>query len=116
MNPIKIRYTWKRKSDGRVWQQLIDIDKIEGAIFFASLFSQNELISRDLFTGRWDKNGEKLYENDTLKFKNYQNVYKIGFEEGCFDIINFDNYSHDQQIAFEDSADWEKIGDIYIKP
>jgi hypothetical protein len=68
MTPIKIRYTWKRKSDGRIWQQLIDIDKIEGAIFFASLFSQNELISRDLWTGEKDENGVEIFLNDEIEY------------------------------------------------
>jgi hypothetical protein len=92
MTPIKIRYTWKRKSDGRVWQQLIAIADIEGAIFFASLFSQNELIARDLWTGEKDENGVEIFLNDEIEYsyhdqwsdKRVEESGVVEFKDGSF--------------------------------
>lgn len=115
MKDIKIRYTWKRKSDGIINSAIYTIKEIEKNAPDVD-HDKWEFLGRDLFTGRVDKNGEELYENDTLKFLDSPDVYKMGFEEGCFDIIDFNGYSKGQQIAFEDSADWEKIGNIHQPP
>lgn len=68
------------------------------------------------FTGLVDKNGKEIYEGDRLRYINNGKEYIMGFEDGMFDLINYDHYSHDQYRAFEDEASWELVGNIYENP
>jgi uncharacterized phage protein (TIGR01671 family) len=68
------------------------------------------------YTGLLDKNDKEIYEGDVLLFLPTKENYTMGFREGSFDLIDFDNYGHDQCRAFEDENDWEVIGNIYENP
>lgn len=112
MENIKIRYTWKSKDDGHLIVRIFEISEIEYGIK-DRIPSGYDLLGRDLLTESEDKNGTPLFENDLLKYHmGNGGIYLMGRS----DIEEFDQYSHDQQIAFEDPNEWEKVGDIYTSP
>lgn len=71
---IKIRYTFKRKSDGHLYQVVYPLGCMEDACRDINGFRKmmnNELwdiAGRDLFTGLLDKNKAEVYENDIVKY------------------------------------------------
>ncbi len=72
MNNIRIRYTWKRKSDGDIKQSVYSIQQIEaarkfGAQPFEGLYEGYDLIARDLWVGVRDREGNDIFNNDTFE-------------------------------------------------
>lgn len=66
MENIKIRYTWRRDSDGNIIQRVVDLISLEEKGLILD-FSGYRLIARDLFTGKQDIDGKDVYENDILE-------------------------------------------------
>jgi hypothetical protein len=68
MTPIKIRYTWKRKSDGKIDQAIYSIQEIEQSNGTPrSRHAGWELIARDISTGVISKDGSEIYNNDRVR-------------------------------------------------
>lgn len=67
---IKIRYTWKRKSDGQIQQFIGYIENLEaGQLLKVPYFMvpDYDLIARDLWTGVVSKDGSDIYNNDRVR-------------------------------------------------
>lgn len=66
---IKLRYTYKRKNDGKIWQQIVPIECLEGHGDFIEIdLSIWDLIGRDEYTRLKDKNSKEDYESDICRF------------------------------------------------
>jgi len=68
---IKIRYVWKRISDGHIWMEIAPIGCIEGNGDTPFILLDNslwKLLSRDEFSGMQDKSKSDIYENDIVKY------------------------------------------------
>ena len=66
---IKIRYTWRRKSDGAIDQEAITIEQLEGEGSRPYILTKKwadgwELVARDLWSGLQDRNKVDIYNND----------------------------------------------------
>lgn len=79
---IKIRYTWKRASDGNIIQRIVLLRELELSGLYIFDIPNYTLISKDLFTGLQDAKGVDMYENDNFKWNGHKGVIK--FKGGCF--------------------------------
>jgi hypothetical protein len=68
MTPIKIRYTFKRKMDGRISQEVLTIEELETKHFLKTLEISHDLIARDMWTGEKDENGVEIFLNDEIEY------------------------------------------------
>lgn len=62
---IKIRYTWKRGSDGNIIQRIVDLRSLEEKGLILD-FSGYRLIAMDLYIGKNDVSGKEIFNNDIL--------------------------------------------------
>jgi len=125
---IKIRYTFKRKSDGHIWQEITPIECLEGKgdkpFVLKAYEPEWDLIGRDLKVGH-----DGLYEGDIVRIANYETSWK--HKEPDFDWRVFEIKWNQYTWALNNSAIYtpfqtydklgipyeiEKIGDIYTTP
>ena len=113
---IKIRYTFKRKADGHIWQEIKVITSIEVGFPISIILNDNELLGRDLWTGSVDKDGNEIFHNDCVKVRGTK---KVGI---YVTQIVFDKYFRlkENKTYIQDGIFLknliEKIGDIYNNP
>lgn len=134
-NTIEIRYTYRRKSDGHIYQVIYPIGCMEDACksvsSFCSMVNNNlwETIGRDMWTGLTDKRNRKIYRNDKIKYKrhkgyalpNFRAIIKWNKEQACYkyDVLNKKSSYFSGNIADIDEVQHEflnhveVIGDIY---
>lgn len=112
MREIKFRIWFAGKmGEGFTIQDLYD-----SCYDHEALDAQHEVIKDTVFlqyTGLKDRLGKEIYEGDILKYKYNKKCYEMGFEDGMFDLVDFDEYTMDQMRAFYDGEDWKIVGNIY---
>jgi hypothetical protein len=126
MQEIKIRYTFKRRSDGHIWQEIVPLDCLEGRgdkpFILRGHAPYWTLLGKDLFTGRTDKKGNDVYSGDIMKVvqrtigSGKKTKYKdfhiaVEFYKGSF-ILPFQNYG-EYRFRDGDIEHFEVIGNIY---
>lgn len=98
LDGIKIRYTYRRKSDGHIYQAIYPLGCMEDACKSVSSFCSMvnnklwETIGRDLFIGLHDKDNHEIFANDKIKYKkhkgyglpNFTAIIKWNGEQACF--------------------------------
>lgn len=131
---IKIRYTFKRKSDGHIVQEVWPIEVLEKFSNQPFIFQTKdgvklltpewEIIGRDLWVGY-----EDYYGGDIIRIPNYETTWK--HKEPDFDWRVFEIRMNQYTWALTNNAiympfktydgfgipyEFEKIGDIYTTP
>jgi hypothetical protein len=129
MREIKLRYTFKRLSDGQIYQAIMSIERIEEAHPISSIPLDSgvwELIARDLFTGIADKNGADIYDQDILLVNGYvrrlvslEPVWQsqVGMGEAFFDVgIHIASGYGQNKLGEPQNKALEVIGNIHEHP
>lgn len=133
MREIKLRYTFRRKEDGHIYQIITSVIGLEeGCEHLKSMLYDNdlwELIGRDEYIFKKDKNGVEIYENDTVVIKDKYPFYDEGKPNyiaviewifSGFQIVLYCVNKSKRGISdgvnqgyFEYSEEYEVIGNIY---
>ena len=126
---IKIRYTFKRKSDGFIRQEIVPLELLESGSKWPVVLDTHtdlwEVIGRDLWTGH-----ESLFGGDIVRIPNYETTWKN--EEPKFDWRVFEIKWNGYTWAFSNESIYlpfstynthtlepyqiEKVGCIYTSP
>ncbi len=124
---IKIRYTYKRKSDSKLYQVIYPLETIENqdSGSFKSMLNNKlwVIIARELFTGVTDKNNSDIFKGDIVKgyipdSEKDENLELgiIEFKEGSFDIYNPKGEYLGNLSSCTLNKSIELIGDIHNTP
>lgn len=127
MTEIKIRYTWRRKSDGAIDQEKITLSQLEGEgsrpYILTRIWSDSwEIIGRDLYIGKQDDYGNDIYANDIVSY-----LCKTGLSKGSRykGLVNQkeaewfcgdDRFVDDGDEQVVEVSDHKVIGSIYTTP
>lgn len=63
---IKFRYRIKDTFTDKIEFRYLNLNQIEGGLVFNNIGMKHEILSRDRFTGHYDKKGKEIYENDIV--------------------------------------------------
>lgn len=115
---IKIRYTWRRKSDNGIVQRTEYLDNIEcGELLKVGVFMNPlyDLIARDLFTGWKDKNGQDIFKGDLIS-ESGSPLYEVVWQahSGQWIMQSLSEGNGYRQMAYDYAQlNYEIIGNIH---
>lgn len=129
MREVKFRIRLKNKASGKELTMYNDLfNRHYGYVFYEIDRREWELVSADEFVGYKSKNGEDIFENDILEYKNEfgrRHIHKVFYKDGglCINIHNndigkdVDNILFYSACADEQTKGWlkqcEVIGNIF---
>lgn len=84
---IKFRYRIKDTFTGKIEFRYLTLNEIEGGLVFNNIGLKHEVLSRDQFTGRSDKNRKDIYESDIVIAK-YNGSFRapVVYDRGSFKL------------------------------
>lgn len=115
MREIKLRWTFKCKDDGHIYQIVGDVGLLGEYNGLTEMFKNElwELVGRDQFTGLLDKDGKEVYEGDIVSSPLFDG------EENDKQVVVWDNYSSgfatETSVLIADGQ-FEVIGNLYETP
>ncbi|MCY8424948.1 YopX family protein [Bacillus vallismortis] len=116
MSNIKIRYAFRHKKTGNIELKTYFIGQLEDrpARKLSPVFCEEfgyELISRDLWTGEKDKDGQEIYEGDVDIADDEPMI--VAFKDGRFGLKFPDHDYFDSSVSWEDC---EIGGNVHQNP
>lgn len=118
-----VNFLFDEKYEMEDWVKLIEYtydDAEERCIGVSPSLYENDDVEIELFTGLYDKNGNKVYEGDILHYSNCHTNYevyafKVVFIEGTFNLVEFHDGSECYQDIMADflSTELEVVGNIH---
>lgn len=128
-------YRLWRENDGEGfyydWGLVVDIDFAENRISLCEMASECEALWDDdidldevefeQFTGVLDKNSQKIYENDIIKFvvNNVEHFRQVVYQKeyGCFMLVKRGNTSYSFLEMYQTGvSELEVVGNIHENP
>ncbi len=115
MQEIKIRYVLKNKTTKQIhfkWYYLSEIEKGLNKLFDIENY---DIISRDMFTGKQDKNGKDIYECDIWERNGFIGIVLFKYSTWIFEKAPSSKFY--QYPSFYSNAKYGiLIGDIHKNP
>jgi uncharacterized phage protein (TIGR01671 family) len=120
---------WERLNESGQWQKQYNgrNDYLLGCIFFET-FEQEKLIRRQ-YTGLTDKNGNKIWEGDVVKYIPTKTILQVLYINGAFAVtyipngyspinweIEYEGEDYDFAISNDYLTRLEVIGNIFDNP
>lgn len=102
----KIRYIYKH--NGKIAVNHFLIWELENGVFKSMGIKEEDIISRDLYTGFINQDGQEVYEGDILYYKDSRPEYSLEYYEEVF----WNNLEYRWSLASVYASSWKEGRDF----
>jgi hypothetical protein len=114
MEEIKYRYMYQHEETGRVTSRIYNIEQIEnGFTVCGGDLAGYFVFVRNLFCGRMDKKGNRIFENDLIRERSGNEIILVKWVNNGFMPFYSRGNTFKKQTNWENVIHGEIIGNIY---